>query len=325
MKTPMRILEVMTEHSAPIKVLIEVLKDMLSEVNIEFRNEKLGDDKQKTEQESEVESDDETDKKTNNNDKSGMRIMAIDTTKTVLINLKLEANKFTKFVCKKKKLFLGVNLTNLHKLIKSMDKDDTLTLYVDNDDKNCLKIKIDNPEEKKDSTYKLKLMDLDKNQIAVPDTTFDAVVTMNATEFHKICREMNQIADYVEIKCLEKKIIFTCKGEFAERTTTYRMGNNDNDGDGINIQHSVDLSKNKNAPLVVQGVFELRNLVLFSKCSQLCNDIEIYMKNEYPLVIKYTVATLGRILLCMSPVNQQNQNFSDNDEFYSDDDVDLKK
>jgi hypothetical protein len=46
------------------------------------------------------------------------------------------------------------------------------------------------------------------------------------------------------------------------------------------------------------------------------------MKNNYPLVIKYTVATLGRILLCLTPINDENirdNDFSEEDEYYKSD------
>lgn len=353
----MKTLEIMTEHTAPFKVLIEVLKDMLPEVNIEFRCEPSDKKSKKTTKkkvkkgkkgkkeivESDTESvDDEivdeldelldndsestdqeedTKKKGKNKiqDRNGLRIMAVDTTKTVLINLKLDAKNFTKFKCKKKTMDLGVNLVYFHKFIKSMDKDDNLTLYTDHDDPNYLKIRIDNPEEKKESIYKLKLLDLPNTQMSIPEITFDAVVTMNSSEFHKLCREMNQIADYVDIRCLENKIIFSCKGDIGDRTTTYKIGDDD-EGDGISIQHDTD---DDGKPQIVQGIYELRNLVLFSKCASLCNDIEIYMKNDYPLVIKYTVATLGRVLLCLTPINDDNADYSDEDDNYSDDDVEL--
>ena len=381
----MKILEVMTEHTTPFKILIEVLKEILQETNIEFKcdiipennkknhknnknkknkkvknisddeydseelidssddedennNNHISDNDSDDDSDSDIESDEDSDKDQDDDndneddendndddtkiiDKSGMKIMAVDTTKTVLINLKLEAKNFAKFKCKKKKLVLGVNLVYFHKLIKSMDKDDNLTLYVEHDDKNFLGIKIDNPTERKDSTFKLKLLDLGNQAMNVPDITFDAVVIMNSTEFHKICREMSQIADYVDIKCLKDKIVFTCKGEFAQRTTTYRTGDGEIEGDGIIINFAGD--NRKTTSLIVQGIFELRNLVLFSKCASLCNDIEIYMKNNYPLVIKYTVATLGRILLCLTPISEEttkNGDLSDEDDYYSDDD-----
>ena len=52
---------------------------------------------------------------------------------------------------------------------------------------------------------------------------------------------------------------------------------------------------------IVQGVFALKHLVLFTKCTNLCNSIEMYLKNDYPLIIQYNVANLGAIKLCLAP------------------------
>ena len=51
----------------------------------------------------------------------------------------------------------------------------------------------------------------------------------------------------------------------------------------------------------IQGVFSLKYLMLFTKCTNLCNQIQMYIKNDYPLIIQYTVASLGYIKLCLAP------------------------
>jgi proliferating cell nuclear antigen len=326
----MKILRVVTEHTAPIKILFEVLKDMLVEANIECiadqNNNKI---KKNDDDDDEVEqSEDVTESENKNKKNKGcIKINAIDPTKSVLINLKLDATNFNVFDCKKNKLVLGVNLGIFYKLIKSMGKSDILELSVDHDDKNSLGIKIDSPDDKKDTEIKMKLLDLNETKMSIPEITFDAVITMESQEFNKLCREMNNIADHVEIKCLSDKIIFTCKGEYANKKTTYRTQTSDDDNEHVLVSISHGCTKSINgkpvSPQIVQGVFELKNLVLFAKCASLCNDIEIYMKNNFPLVIKYTVATLGRILLCLSPTDgdeTKNANYCDEEEFYSDED-----
>ncbi|AYV78974.1 MAG: proliferating cell nuclear antigen, partial [Edafosvirus sp.] len=249
----------------------------------------------------------------------GMRIMTVDSTKTVLINLKLEAKQFAEFKCKPAKYEIGISLVQLHKHLKSLGNDDTLTMYIEDDDKQHLVMKIENQEKKSKTDYLLKLMDLDNEPINVPPTIFEAVVTMSSAEFHKICRDMNQIAEYVEIKCLTNTITFTCKGDCSERSTTYYADDN-----GVNIKHANKEIKGK--PNIVQGIYALKNLVLFTKCTNLCNDIQIFMKMNYPLCIKYTVATLGRMLLCLTPIDQSSAqgNYSDDDELYSSDDEKIK-
>jgi proliferating cell nuclear antigen len=282
LKDDNQILRVMTEHTGPFKTLIEVLKELLPEAILEFEEKNISDD----------EEDNPSDKKK----KGGLRIMAIDSTRTVLIYLKLDWDNFTEYTCKRKKLTLGVNMTYFHKLIKSMEKDDHLTLYVNNDDINHLNIKIENPEKKSLTNFTMNLMDLDEQELSIPPTTFDARIVISSSEFHRYTREMYQIAEYVEIKCTNDQLIFTCKGDYASRETILRESEN-----SINVQ----FSNNNEDVLIVQGIYELKHLVLFGKCTSLCNDIEIYMKNDYPLVIKYTVATLGRLLLCLTPIRKK--------------------
>lgn len=275
-----KILEIETEHVLPFRTLIEVLKDILADAVIECTSDTI-----EGTQNNDIY--DDSDKKR----VPGMRIVSIDSTKSILISLRLDAKEFTKFICRKPSIELGVNLVMFNKLIKSIDKDDTLTLYVDDDNMQHLNIQIDNNEKRCQTLYTLNLMDLDNRIQEIPPTRFDVNVTMSSSDFHKLCREMNHIAEHIEIKCTPRSICFTCKGDCAQRCTTYNKGD-----DGIQIQN-VDKKTQ-----IVQGIFELKNLVLFTKCSNLCNDIQILMKNDYPLVIRYTVATLGRILLCLTPV-----------------------
>lgn len=307
----MKILYLETTHTTPFKILFEVLKDMLTETNIIFRS-----GGKKTE-DSEAPSDQDASDK--NEESDCMKISAIDPTKTVLINVKLEGEHFNKFVCKKKKICIGVNLSRFYKVIKTLNKNDILSLAVDHENKNYLEIKIDSPDEKKNSEFNFKLLDLDEDKTKIPEISFDAVITMESQEFNRLCREMHNIADYVEIKCLEDKIIFTCKGDFTDRKTTYRTSASENEDETILVSISHASTKKPDAPQIVQGIFELKNLVLFSKCASLCNEIEIYIKNDFPLVIKYTVATLGRILLCLTPIKDDTtKSYQAEEEYYSD-------
>jgi len=69
----------------------------------------------------------------------------------------------------------------------------------------------------------------------------------------------------------------------------------------IGANGSLKFIENQNPDEIVQGVFALKHLVLFSKCTNLCASIELYLKNDYPLIIEYMVASLGEIKLCLAP------------------------
>ena len=47
--------------------------------------------------------------------------------------------------------------------------------------------------------------------------------------------------------------------------------------------------------------FSLKYLILFTKCTNLCQQINLYIKDDYPLIIRYLVASLGHIKLCLAP------------------------
>jgi proliferating cell nuclear antigen len=251
------VLEVRTVQSAAFKTLVEAAKELLTDTCIEF-------------------------------DETGMKIVAMDTSHIVLVHLKLDATKFEYYQCKAK-LVIGVNMINFHKLIKTLNSNDTLTLFVDENNFNQLGIKCENVEKNTRTTFKLNLLDLDNPKISVDPAEFNSVITLPASDFQKICRDCFNIADQVEIKNINNQLIFSCKGDFCSQETVL------SDHDGINT------ITNKNNGEIVQGVFSLKYLVLFTKCTNLCNTVELYLKNDYPLICKFLVASLGELKLCLSP------------------------
>ena len=215
--------------------------------------------------------------------------MAMDQSHTVLVHLKLHSDKFETYFCKNK-IIVGVNMINLFKLIKTMGNNETLTLYIEEENESLLGIRIDNSEKNSITKFKLNLMDLQEENIQIPPASFDSVITLPSQDFQKVCRDMYNLADDIEIKSLENQLIFSCNGEFASQETS------------IGETHAgMNFAKNKKPDEIIQGEFALKHLVLFSKCTNLCNSIEMYLKNDYPLIIKYTVASLGEIKLCLAP------------------------
>ena len=59
----------------------------------------------------------------------------------------------------------------------------------------------------------------------------------------------------------------------------------------------------ENSNEIIQGMFSLKYLVLFTKCTNLSSSIELYLKNDYPLIIRYQVANLGEVKLCLAPIS----------------------
>ena len=252
----MNLLEFHTVQASAFRILIEALKEILTDANFEF-------------------------------DENGLKIVAMDSTHTVLVHLRLNSENLEKYVCKQKQT-LGINLLNFYKLMKIMGNNDTLKLYVTDDNTSVLNIEIENSDKNSVTKFKLNLMDLNNKQIDIPQAEFESVITMPSVDFQKICRDMSNISDEIEIKSVGDQLIFSCKGQFAEQETSVGTSNG-----GLSFLH--------NDQVLIQGIYSLNYLVLFSKCTNLCNSVEIYLKNDFPLITKYNIASLGEIKLCLAP------------------------
>ena len=261
-------LTIKTVQIAPFRILMAALKDILLETNIVFT-------------------------------KQGIKIINMDKTHTILVHLFLKAENFEFFECKEEKIIVGVNILHLFKLITTIDNDDTLTIYIENDDYNEgivteLGLKFENGNIKQSKIQKLKLIEPEQDELEIPDVKFSSVINMPSNDFQKIIRDLANISEKIEIKSVEDELIFKCSGQFAK--AEIRRSENNANMQILNKQH------NK----IIQGEYSLKNLLYFIKCTNLCNQIEIYLENNRPLIVKYNVASLGEIKMCLSSLPSSN-------------------
>lgn len=253
--------EIRTVQSAAFRTLIEALKEILTEANLEF-------------------------------DATGIKVIDVDETHTVLTYLRLNADRFEYFYCPAKYV-LGINMIYLFKLIKTLSNNDSLTLFLPAANPNKLGIRAENAEKGTTNTWMMKLFDTNVENIEFPNITFTSIIHMPSADFQKICRDFNALAEKLEITSSSSDLIFRCMGDFVDGETVI-MSNNQG---GIEVQ--------RNTSEIVQGVFELKYLVLFTKCTNLCTSTQIHLKNDYPLVLRYMVANLGEVRLVLAPQKQK--------------------
>jgi proliferating cell nuclear antigen len=262
-ETTDNVLTIKTVQIAPFRTLMTALKDILLETNITFEPD-------------------------------GIRIINMDKSHTILAHLYLAAQNFEFYECKKEKIIIGVNMFHLFKLINSIDNDDTLTMYIENSDYvdgivSHLALKFENGEIKQCKTQKLRLIEPEPEELQYPDVKFSSIINLPSVDFQKIIRDLSCISDKLEIKSVGNELIFKCSGQFASA----EIHRAESDG-------SMGFILKQDSSKVIQGEFSLKNLGYFIKCTNLCQQIEVYLENDLPLVVKYDVASLGSIKLCLA-------------------------
>lgn len=257
------VLTIKTVQIAPFRTLMIALKDILLETNITF-------------------------------EPAGMRIINMDKSHTILVHLFLPAENFEFYECKKDKIIIGVNMFHFFKLINTIENNETLTIYIQNSDYvdgivSYLSLKYENGDIKQCKIQKLRLIEPDPEELQYPDVTFSSIINLPSSDFQKIIRDFSGLSEKLEIKSVGNQLIFKCTGQFASVELTRA----ESDG-AMSFLLKQDSSK------IIQGEFSLKNLGYFIKCTNLCQQIEVYLENDLPLVVKYNVASLGSILLCLA-------------------------
>jgi proliferating cell nuclear antigen len=259
------VLTIKTVQIQPIRNMITAIKDILTDATITFTKE-------------------------------GMKIINFDKTHTILVDIMLEAKNFELYKCIPEKIIVCANTLHLFKVISTMSNDDTLSMYIENTDYHDgivshLGLQYDNGEIKQCYSQKLRLIEPDTDELVVPNVEYSTVINLPTADFQKIIRDMNGISDRIEIRSVGNDLIFSCEGNFASS----RIYRSESDG-------NMEFIQKPGADVIIQGEFSLKSLSHFIKCTPLCNNLEMYLGNNRPLIVKYNVASLGEIKLCLGPL-----------------------
>lgn len=224
-------------------------------------------------------------------DAGGMKVTAMDGNKCACIHITLDADKFEVYTCNKPTT-AGVNMSSLYKLVKTIGTQDTVSFTIHKKTPYELCIQMQNDAKNTSTTSVLKLLDIDEDIYTIPDVEFESQINMPSVDFQKYCRDLSVVSDVVEIKSSDCLLQLTACGDFANQHIDINQTRN---GNGMVI--------NK-ATTTVSGRYSLKYLNLFTKSTNLSNIVEIYLMNNYPLVLVYYVGNLGKVQYCLAPKSE---------------------
>ena len=138
-----------------------------------------------------------------------------------------------------------------------------------------MNIEIHNESKKTCTKFALKLLDINENQIEVPDMSMTTITPMASVDFQRICRDMHNIGNIIEITREDKKLKLQCKGDFANQETEIQC-----------MEESPRIS----------GEYSLRYMNIFTKATSMCSTVQIMQEEQNRfLILKYNVANLGEL------------------------------
>lgn len=191
-----------TSQCLQFKALLECLKELLTEVNMEFIQDK------------------------------GMRLVAIDPGNVAMVHLEINAIEY--FYCEGS-VTAGMDMSFLYKMIRSMSSGDLMTWKIFEDEPHVMHIELANSDRRTMTTNKLKLLDLEEVRIRVPPVDYQRVVSMPSSDLSKYVKEMVTISNIISVKGTRETLEFFAEGKMASSHIVVRPTSA-----GLNWRHDTD-------------------------------------------------------------------------------------
>jgi hypothetical protein len=158
------VLELETSQTNAIKILIDTISSIVSDVKFTFYPYYMEKNISEEEEDTELMSETKPTKQI-----GGLVMKELNKSGSILVYSKLDADKFDKYkyTYHKKRITIGVNLDNLLIILKCMSNMDKMTWALDDEDMNKLIIILENTDKKEKKIFRLNLSDLDDEKIEV--------------------------------------------------------------------------------------------------------------------------------------------------------------
>ncbi len=147
------------------------------------------------------------------------------------------------------------------------------------EDSDVLLISFENSETERYSAFEVKLIDIDCEHLGIPETDYKCTVRLPSTELQKICRDLKEFGETVQIAVQEKDALsFTVNGDIGNGSVTLKKRDNTNrdvDKVAIAMEEPVSLA------------FALRYLNFFTKATPLAESVSLNITKDVPLIVAY--------------------------------------
>ncbi|XP_001993467.2 proliferating cell nuclear antigen 2 [Drosophila grimshawi] len=216
---------------------------------------------------------------------SGIQLQAMDNSHVSLVAMSLSRECFERYRCDRN-VALGLDLKSLMKVLKCASGDDAVTISAaDKADK--LQLRFESAGNERTADYELRLLNLEQDHLAIPETDYACVVHMPSTEFARICRDLATFSESVVIACSKDGIKFSASGELGSANIT------------LSETSKGDVSLQVEEPVTL--CFAGRYLNSFTRATSLADKVKIGLAADVPLLVEYPIEDHGYIRYYLAP------------------------
>merc|ERR1711939_405819 len=138
---------------------------------------------------------------------------SMDSSHVALVSLLLRESAFADFKCDRP-TSLGMNVESLGKIFKMCGPNDSLKLRWQND-ADIVNFQCEGSEDDRIADFDLKLMEIESEHMEIPEQQYKVVTKMPSAEFQKICRDLKEFGETMQISASKEGLRFSVQGDLG--------------------------------------------------------------------------------------------------------------
>jgi len=238
------VLEAQLQQAVLLKKVVDAMKDLCKDVNFDCSEK-------------------------------GLQVQSMDSSHVALVSLLLRESAFSDFKCDRA-TSLGMNVDSLGKIFKMCGPTDSLKLRWQND-ADTVNFQCESGQDDRISDFELKLMQIESEHMEIPEQQYKVVVKMPSAEFLKVCRDLKEFGETMQIQASKDGIRFSVAGDVGTGNVVLKPRESEKPEERVSLT----------VQEAVTATFALRYLVTFAKAAPLCSTVELGLGPDSPLMVKY--------------------------------------
>merc|ERR1712139_318722 len=168
----------------------------------------------------------------------------------------------------------------LGKIFKMCGPNDSLKLKWQND-ADTLNFQCESSDDDRIADFDLKLMQIESEHMEIPEQHYKVVARLPSGEFQKICKDLKEFGETMQIKASKEGITFSVQGDLGAGNVMLKPRESEKPEEKVTLT----------VLEPVNATFALRYLVNFAKAAPLCGTVELGLGPDAPLLVKYNLET----------------------------------
>ncbi len=244
---------------------------------------------------------------------TGIAVSYADDRKSIVIVSKLHSHEFESYSCEQR-ISAGIDISKLHKIIKSVQSNEIMTMHIERTKPGTLVISTFNTATGCQTVYSYELIEeVADEELELPDFEFPRSMRVLSQPFQKKIHDMETYGmELVEIQSIRNTLILRnyhqtvspMEVTFTGKIRVLKKQKEQNNLSNEPVYVETDEISDKMTSEIYQGVFNVKTISELVKKPGICDEMTLYIRNDLPLLIEYNVSNIGYLRIFLCPVGK---------------------